>query len=205
MLYPIAEIFSSIQGEGTWVGNPCVFIRFAGCNLNCEWCDTDHSPKYTSNENGIIAKIRDVCEDPKHIVLTGGEPTIHDLEPLLKEIREELYQSFIQIESNGELPGVLLHLHHKDLVDHITVSPKRATIECRSSINIADEIKVVLDGHTNPNEYQAMAGAYVQDHLAYRTAFIQPLSGDVKPALEFVMTHPEWRLGVQLHKLIGIR
>ncbi|HUT62752.1 MAG TPA: 7-carboxy-7-deazaguanine synthase QueE, partial [Anaerolineae bacterium] len=95
MLYPVNEIFYSIQGEGRWAGSPAVFVRLAGCNLECSWCDTDHSTKENMTTGQVATSI---CAElakknyfqnvaPLQLVLTGGEPTIHDLEELLSRLK----------------------------------------------------------------------------------------------------------------------
>ncbi|WDU83038.1 7-carboxy-7-deazaguanine synthase QueE [Caloramator sp. Dgby_cultured_2] len=83
-MYRVNEIFHSVQGEGSYLGCPATFVRLSGCNLNCPWCDTDHSEK----EFLTAKEIADRVEYEK-VIITGGEPTIYDLEPLLLELKKE--------------------------------------------------------------------------------------------------------------------
>ena len=191
MLYPINEIFYSIQGEGFHIGSPAIFIRLAGCNLKCPWCDTDHSKKMEMTEDEIVTPINHYHKIPL-IVVTGGEPTIHNLEYLLKELKKQM-SAMIAIETNGTNPQTLGGLKELGLIDWVTISPKKETKF--SSLKYADEIKVVFDGKINPIDY-----ACPESHL-----FIQPCSEDFRPAVDYVMKNPEWRLSIQIQKIIRVR
>ena len=96
-LYPVYEQFESIQGEGLWTGIPASFIRLQGCNLQCPWCDTKETwlgeAQALSTEQ-IMAGVQ--C---KHVVVTGGEPLLHDLTELLKALTEA--GKLVHIETNG--------------------------------------------------------------------------------------------------------
>lgn len=92
----VTEIFDTIQGEGPWSGLPCTFIRLAGCNLCCTWCDTEYS---SFNEMSIKEIGYEV--NHKHVVITGGEPFRQNITPLVKHIINNGYS--IQIETNGTL------------------------------------------------------------------------------------------------------
>jgi len=201
MLYPINEIFYSIQGEGYYAGTPAIFIRLAGCNLSCDFCDTDHSKKMEMTEDEIVNTVHLYTKDPQGvhqgihlIVITGGEPTIYNLEPLLKKLL--FSHAVVAIETNGTKPNTLEELKANRLVNWITVSPKPKT--CKSSIKHANEVKVVFDGLTNPEDY-------AQIDLKPGLMYIQPCSEDFKPAIDYVLKHPWWRLSVQTQKIIGVR
>ena len=116
--YRVNEIFYSIQGEGEFAGTPAVFVRFSGCNLNCPWCDTDHSHAEEMTRNELEDAVRGLLagHDGAIIVLTGGEPALqlHDDEPLFQG-----FASRICIETNGTLPI-------PGWIDWVTVSPKNA-------------------------------------------------------------------------------
>ena len=70
----LAETFYSVQGEGTYVGTPAVFVRLAGCNLNCRFCDTDYSVRFFASIPDVVARVRELGQDCPMVVLTGGEP-----------------------------------------------------------------------------------------------------------------------------------
>ncbi len=196
--YPIAEVFRSIQGEGYHAGRPAVFVRFAGCNLSCPWCDTDHSAK----ENLTAVQLAEAVEKFLHplgdfTVLTGGEPCIHDIQTVVRHLN-----GLVAIETNGTKPDVITRC--KQVWSSrvwVTVSPKKGNFQ-PSSLWQADEVKVVYDGDEFLDEINRRVPPRMFNE---RKAFIQPCSGDIKPALDYVMAHPWWRLSVQLHKLIGVR
>jgi organic radical activating enzyme len=208
----MTEVFHSIQGEGHHAGCAAVFIRLAGCNYKCPWCDTDFKMKYQSFEDAIVSEVdKFQCH---FIVITGGEPTIHDLVPLLTCLRQDS-QRFIAIETNGTNPQRLHKYKSQGLLDWITVSPKNMQFSnnskfrsnkdskdeienVRRSIMLADELKVVLDGQVDPNSFLE----YARDKRDKNRLYIQPLSENMKPAVEFVMKNQDWRLSLQMHKIL---
>lgn len=113
----IAEIFTSIQGEGIWVGTPSTFVRVSGCNLRCRWCDT---PYASWNPEGPTLTITEMLERvpraPGHVVLTGGEPMLFDgIEPLVAQLKERGH--VLTVETAGTVVRELG-------VDLFSISPK---------------------------------------------------------------------------------
>ena len=204
MVYPVNEIFYSLQGEGFHAGRAAVFIRLAGCNLECPWCDTDHTARicYTAEEIiGVIAYMEStIIEAPSFVVLTGGEPTIHPLEELLTKLKE-FGVSLIAIETNGTNTKALEEYKKKKLLDWITISPKSLSTVATSNLEVADEIKIVWDEKNPPSIYEV----FIDSILNKGRAYIQPCSQDYKPAVDFVLNNPRWRLSVQTQKIIGVR
>ena len=115
-MYKITELFSSIQGEGIDSGLPAQFIRLSGCNMKCSFCDTDHKPIYTTDAEGLLGKLH---RTPNLVIITGGEPLIYDLEPLVEGLKSSGYR--VGIETNGTLP---LSEKLYSLIDSISLSPK---------------------------------------------------------------------------------
>jgi len=204
MVYSINEIFYSIQGEGFHAGEPAVFIRFAGCNLKCPWCDTDHSVKMELNEDEIIASLLDY---PRTMyVLTGGEPTLQDLRPFLEKIHAienkiSEQAPFICVESNGTFDGDSLFADciMDKLISFITISPKPEQPPTDFALEVASEIKVVFDGIIDPAAY------WSETLMESRKLFIQPCSEAFEPAVAYVKENPNWRLSIQTQKIIGVR
>ena len=188
MLYSVNEIFYSIQGEGYYAGSAAVFIRLAGCNLQCEWCDTNHEKKEEMTPASIVNSVIRLW--PYHarpfIVITGGEPTIQDLTFLVTALKKECM--YVAVETNGTGPIPMN-------VDWITVSPKEEHTPYIYNLKKADEIKVVLDGINDPENWNSYG----------RQKYIQPCSEKYGPAVEYVKTHPEWRLSIQIQKILEIR
>lgn len=209
MLYPIAEIFYSLQGEGRWAGTPAVFVRLSGCNLDCAWCDTDHTVKQMMSTGGIATAI---CAElakknyfnhvsPIQLVITGGEPTIHNLGELCSRLKDYGFEK-IAVETNGTKPSHLQYLREKKVLDWITFSPKPSHMydipQLELLSRIADEVKVVLDGEIDPENFK------FERPLKRGQLYIQACSENYGPAVEYVLTHPQWKLSVQTQKVIGV-
>lgn len=189
--YRVNEIFYSIQGEGTFAGTPAVFVRFSGCNLACPWCDTDHAHAEEMTRDDLEDAVRALLtgHDGAIIVLTGGEPALQlrDDEPLFHG-----FGCRVCIETNGTLPV-------PGWVDWVTVSPKN---ELSPVVPRANELKFVFEPEHIPY-YLSMQDVECEKR-------IQPLARkdgttNLAEALEFVLTHPRFKLSVQLHKIIGVR
>lgn len=187
----LAEIFYSVQGEGTWTGTPAVFVRLAGCNLACDFCDTDYSTKFFAGVDEIVARVRDAGGECPMVVLTGGEPLAQTQAPaLIDALRRDGRR--VHIESNGTI--------FTELSDDVwlCVSPKER-VDPRMAQR-ANEAKLIVDERV-PEEHLALfAGKPV--------ILLQPEGnkpGNVALALEYAKAHPQrFRLSLQTHKFIGV-
>lgn len=195
-MYPINEIFYSLQGEGFHTGTPSVFIRFSGCNLRCAFCDTQHSNHTMMSLPEIIDRVS-LHPLASLIVLTGGEPSLHVDDDLIKALR--MTGKTITIETNGTVP-----IHHG--IDWVTLSPKTAfeggdLKPC--VITQCDELKVVYTGQdlTQYNNIKAkhrfLQPCFVTDH--------EQQQANVQDCINAVLTHPNWRLSLQTHRILCIR
>ena len=139
MKYPVNEIFESIQFEGERCGTRNIFIRLAGCNMDCPFCDTntEDSVKLSVKEIVHILKNYLSCSN---VILTGGEPMIHDLALLLSALKAEGY--YVAMESNGSAIENLYDEIRIDLVDWLTVSPKSPLD--KEILKLAHETKYVV-------------------------------------------------------------
>ena len=198
----INNIFYSLQGEGRNTGRAAVFIRFAGCNLRCSFCDTEfESYREMSNEE-ILAEVealRPQTSDLRPLlVLTGGEPTLQVDETFVDFLHQHGYE--VAMESNGTRPAP------KNL-DWLTVSPKESgQWKVDGGKRLPDEIKVVFDEHTVEN-LSSLHTLHPSQLL-----YLQPCdTGDpernkaiTQACVEYIKQHPQWRLSLQTHKLIDI-
>ncbi len=193
MKYSIIDIFDSVQGEGTWLGIPSTFIRFAGCNLKCSWCDTKESWK-SGNEmtiNEIIPQIH-----YSKIILTGGEPTLYNLEPLIQSIKNKFKDNnnlSIAIETNGTNKV-------SSNINWIVCSPKP---DANYEINcIPNELKYVVDDKFSIDIIPEI-------YIGKIPIWLQPNSEDLVTSMEksynLVMNNSFLRLGIQLHKIYNIK
>ena len=196
-LLPVVEIFYSLQGEGLRAGQATVFVRFAGCNLACDFCDTDFRVKETYTVPALAEEIERVGGSCRWVCFTGGEPTLHNLLPLCKALRERGYR--LQIETNGTRP------QPDWKIDHITVSPKQPQGGRLHSWyeTHAAEFKYVVDDEKDLE--RALAG--VRAHG--RKTLIQPNAlnpAAVALCVEAVKLYPTLlRLSLQTHKFLQIR
>lgn len=211
-VFRINDIFYSLQGEGRNTGRAAVFIRFAGCNLRCPFCDTEFDTYREMSDEEILAEVSTLLPPPSTlhlvpctshplIVLTGGEPTLQVDEAFVDLLHQQGYE--VAMESNGTRPAP------KNL-DWLTVSPKEnggSWVCWYEGTRIPDEIKIIFDEDT-PQKLSSL-------HLAPSTLhqqYLQPCdTGNpqrnaeiVKACVAYIKQHPEWRLSLQTHKLIGI-
>ena len=211
MTYSVKEIFYTLQGEGAQAGRASVFLRFAGCNLwsghekdrdaaICKFCDTD----FVGTDGTGGGKFDDAASLARaaaaqwpqgqggkpYVVCTGGEPLLQLDTPLVAALHEQGFE--IAIETNGTLlpPAG---------IDWICVSPKAGS---EQKLKRGDELKLVYpqaDG--DPARYAGQAFAYF---------FLQPMdnaaqAANTQAAIAYCHAHPQWRLSLQTHKLLGIR
>lgn len=181
--YKVNEIFYSLQGEGFYTGIPAVFLRFAGCNRRCAFCDTDFDDFELLSADEITER---VCAYPaRHIVITGGEPTLQLDNELIGKLKQR--GKYLQIETNGSLPipaGV----------DWVTCSPKAKPWK----IDRTDELKIVYEGQ----DVEEIASYFPGTNMR----FLQPCSGvNIKETVDYILKNPKWRLSLQTHKLIDIK
>lgn len=189
----VNEIFYSLQGEGFYTGTASVFVRLSGCNLRCPFCDTDHTAGTDMTEKEIAAK---VTEFPaRHVVITGGEPSLF----LTKSLVDLLHKAgkYVAVETNGTHP---LPAN----VDWITLSPKDAFVgNAAPVLKRCNEIKVVFAGAAIPDySYIKAEHRFLQPcdtYIPERNMFI------VQKAISYILSHPDWRLSLQTHKIINIQ
>jgi 7-carboxy-7-deazaguanine synthase len=230
MTYTVKEIFYTLQGEGAQSGRAAVFCRFSGCNLwsgreedrsraVCQFCDTDFvgtgpdGGRFKSA--GELADSIDRCwegegratGDPrasegggflesspgaprKYVVCTGGEPLLQVDEKLITELHVRGFE--VAVETNGTKPA-------PKSLDWICVSPKAGAPLVQKS---GSELKLVYPQEKAPPEEF--------ERLDFRHFFLQPMDGpdtaaNTEAAIEYCLRHPQWRLSLQTHKLVGLR
>ncbi len=195
----VNEIFYSLQGEGRFTGTPAVFIRLSGCNLNCDFCDTQHRRGMEMSEGEIL---KEVFNYPaKHVVITGGEPTLQLTLSLVNSLRYA--GKTVQIETNGTRP---LDEDLLNSIDWITCSPKYGQIP---NIQRIDELKVVYD-FTHPEHIAKLAAVFTKNNDNY---YLQPcdrLNADYNEAnlgacINYIMLNPKWKLSLQTHKMLNLQ
>lgn len=196
-MYTVNEIFYSLQGEGYYTGMPSVFVRLSGCNLACEFCDTDHRHGTPMSLPQIIDEVNRYPL-ARLIVLTGGEPSLWIDDNFVRALKN-CTDKRITIETNGTRPL-------PDGIDWVTLSPKWTvaggdTLPC--VLDECDELKVVYTG-------QDLA-QYA--HIRAKHRFLQPCftpdtaqrKKNLQQCVEAVLNNPGWRLSLQTHRVLNIR
>ena len=190
----IVEIFYSLQGEGANVGKPAIFIRLAGCNLNCWFCDTNW-------QNGIEMSVEEILQKiekfpTKMIIWTGGEPTLQ----LNDKILSHFTHYYNCIETNGTNPV-------PSKIDYISCSPKVNAEILRKNFNFVNEFRFPFCKDDTLPKIDVLPKA---DNYFLSPIFTEKDLSDKKnmeniiSCINFVKQNPQWRLSFQTHKFLNI-
>lgn len=194
---PVMEHFYTLQGEGYHQGKAAYFIRLGGCDVGCVWCDVKDSweaqkhPLYDVHD--LVAEVK---KTPTEIVvITGGEPLMHNLDQLTDELRTAGFKTHIETSGAHPLSGTL---------DWICLSPKKFKAPLPEILPKADELKVVVFNKSDfdwAEKYAAMVSPacklYLQPEWDKASA-ITPL------IIEYIKANPKWELSLQVHKYINV-
>jgi 7-carboxy-7-deazaguanine synthase len=195
--YPVMEHFHTIQGEGAHTGKSAYFIRTGGCDVKCWWCDVKDSwdeskhPKVTSGELADAAK----ASGAPFVVITGGEPLLHNLEPLTQSLKKRGLKTHIETSGSSPLSGRL---------DWITLSPKRFKKPLPEIFPYVDELKVVVLTKKDLAWAVENAGKCPPETML----LLQPewdTPESMPLIVEFVKENPRWGISLQTHKFLGVR
>ncbi len=201
---PVMELFYSIQGEGFHQGRAAFFIRLGGCDVGCVWCDVKESwdasqhPKMYVKD--IVETVKQFSKTPKGkkkplVVITGGEPLMHNLDELTGSLRLAGFET--NIETSGAYPV-------SGTWDWICLSPKKFKGPLPENLPLASELKIIVFNQSDfgwAEQYAAMVSPNCRLYLQPewdKSASITPL------ITEYILQHPEWELSLQLHKYINM-
>lgn len=190
----INDIFYSLQGEGRHTGRAAIFLRFAGCNRSCSFCDTLFDSYEEMTDEEILHRISSYAS--RFVVLTGGEPTLQVDESFIDLLHQHGYEVAMETNGSNPLPRNL---------DWSTVSPKGKTVVTR-----CNELKVIFTAQDQQqfSSLQLNPQGIVADYY-----YLQPCdTGDsernqaiITACIAYIQQHPQWRLSLQTHKLIGFK
>ena len=194
---PVMEHFYTIQGEGFHQGKAAYFIRLGGCDVGCVWCDVKESWDAEKHPKLNIESLKlKVKETPAEIVvITGGEPLMHDLTELTKELQAAGLKTNIETSGAHPLSGSW---------DWICLSPKKFKAPLPEIIPLANELKIVVFNKSDldwAEKYAALVSPSCK-------LFLQPewdKAAEVTPLIiDYIKAHPEWELSLQIHKYINV-
>ena len=195
--YPIVETFHSVQGEGYWTGVNAFFIRLGGCDVHCSWCDTKHSwnPKQHPQQSPAELATAAKAVNPAIVIITGGEPLMHDLLSLTTALKNARLQ--VHLETSGAHPVT-------GNFDWITFSPKQFKAPHSSIYSQVSELKVVVTNEYDLKWAEQQAALIPETSLCYlQPEWNSPQSKDL--IFNYVLQHPRWRISLQTHKLLQIQ
>ncbi len=194
---PLIDKFYTIQGEGFHTGKPAYFIRLGGCDIACSWCDTKFSwsfeqHKYTSIET-IVSEVKNY--NANAVVVTGGEPSLYNLEPLTNKLKNNNISTFVETAGTYKLRGIW---------DWICLSPKEQNPPLEEIFPKADELKMII-ADLKDFEWAEKNAAKVSSKCKL---FLQPewskhqkLMNDI---VEYAKANPKWQISIQAHKFMKI-
>lgn len=194
---PIMEHFYTIQGEGRYSGRAAYFVRIAGCDVGCVWCDVKDSwdsEKHPLMElSEIVANVLDAKAD--FCVITGGEPAMYDLTTLIELLQSEGIETAIETSGCYPLRGE---------IDWYCFSPKKFKAPCEESYVKANELKVVIShpsdfdwAETHAARVSPNCQLYLQPEWSKQERFLPMI-------IDYVKNNPQWKVSLQTHKFMNI-
>ena len=197
---PVMEHFYTLQGEGFHQGRAAYFVRLGGCDVGCVWCDVKDSwdanahPKITVDEI-VNTVINNSSSQKGLVVITGGEPLMHDLTQLTAALQAEGFETNIETSGAHPLSGSW---------DWICLSPKKFKAPLPQVVPFANELKVVIFNKSDFDWAEKYAAQVSPDCKLYlqpewdKAAVVTPM------LIEYIKQHPQWELSLQIHKYINV-
>ncbi len=194
---PVMEHFYTLQGEGSHQGRAAYFIRLGGCDVGCVWCDVKDS--WDAGKHPLVNVedlIKIVAKTPvKLVVITGGEPLMHDLTSLTNSLKENGFETNIETSGSHPLSGTW---------DWICLSPKKFKAPLPGLVPFANELKVVIFNKSDfvwAEKYAAKVSTHCKLYLQPewdKAAIITP------QIIDYIKANPQWQLSLQIHKYINV-
>ena len=204
-LLPVMEHFYTIQGEGFHQGRAAYFVRLGGCDVGCVWCDVKDSwdanahPKMSVSE--IAATIIEIIPSQIStafkplVVITGGEPLMHDLTELTNSLQAKGFETNIETSGAHPLSGSW---------DWICLSPKKFKAPLPEVVPFAHELKVVIFNQSDFKWAEEYAAQVSPDCKLYLQPEWDKASVVTPLIIEYIKQHPQWELSLQIHKYINV-
>ncbi len=194
---PVMEYFYTIQGEGFYSGRAAFFIRLAGCDVGCVWCDVKES--WDVNEHPLVTldflEKEVVTSSTNFVVITGGEPAMYDLTALINRLKKHEIEVAIETSGTYKLIGA---------IDWYCFSPKKFKEPIEEAYQKANELKIIIN-HPSDFEWAEMHASkvdsncklYLQPEWSKQERFLPTI-------IDFVKKNPKWRISLQTHKFMNI-
>ena len=194
---PVMEYFYTIQGEGFYSGRAAFFIRLAGCDVGCVWCDVKES--WDVNDHPLVTldflEKEVVTSGTNFVVITGGEPAMYDLSTLINRLKTHEIEVAIETSGTYKLIGD---------IDWYCFSPKKFKEPIEEAYNKANELKIIIN-HPSDFEWAEMHASkvdsncklYLQPEWSKQERFLPTI-------IDFVKKNPKWRISLQTHKFMNI-
>jgi len=194
---PVMEYFYTIQGEGSYSGRAAFFIRLAGCDVGCVWCDVKESWDMNQHPLQTIDFLVDevVTSGTNFVVITGGEPAMYDLTTLVNRLKEQHIE--VAIETSGTYPLL-------GAIDWYCFSPKKFKAPVDEAYSKASELKIIINHSSDftwAEEHAIKVSSncklYLQPEWSKQERFLPEI-------IAYVKNHPKWRISLQTHKFMNI-
>jgi 7-carboxy-7-deazaguanine synthase len=194
---PVMEHFYTIQGEGTHAGKAAYFIRLAGCDVGCVWCDVKDS--WEEKRHPVIpveSVVQAACNNQSRMaVITGGEPLMHDLLVLTEALHNKGFKLCLETSGAYPLSGVF---------DWICVSPKKFKRPLPEVLQHADELKVIIYNNSDFAWAEQHAAAVVPQCRLLLQPEYSRFEQMMPLIVDYVKIHPQWQISLQTHKIIHV-
>ncbi len=196
-LLPLMEEFYTIQGEGFHSGKAAYFIRIGGCDVGCHWCDVKESwnaDLHPPTNVDLIVENADKFP-AKAVVVTGGEPSIYNLNYITEQFKKKQIQTFIETSGAYPLTGIW---------DWVCLSPKKTSPPLSENFSKANELKIIVHNKSDFEWAEKNAANVKPDCIL----FLQPEWSKAKEMMplivDYIMLHPKWNVSLQTHKYMNI-
>jgi 7-carboxy-7-deazaguanine synthase len=194
---PIMEHFYTIQGEGYYSGRAAYFIRLAGCDVGCVWCDVKES--WDADEHPVLnldELIKEIIETKTDFcVITGGEPALYNLEGIISKLKANRIETAIETSGTSVLVGD---------IDWYCFSPKKFKKPVEEAYSKADELKIIIShpsdfkwAEEHAEKVKSSCKLYLQPEWSKQERFLPQI-------IEYVKENPKWRVSLQTHKFMNI-
>ena len=191
------EMFYSLQGEGYHQGKAAFFIRLAGCDVGCVWCDVKDSWDASKHPQLSIGEMVNaaLAHPSKIAIVTGGEPLLHELDSLTTALKTAGFQTHIETSGSSPLSGQW---------DWICLSPKKFKFPLEESVAAASELKVVVFNKSDIEWAESFEKRVSPNCKLYLQPEWDKADTMTPLAIDYIKAHPHWELSAQLHKYIQV-